>query len=114
MVGDELPLTAMTSTTMTIKANATTGTHLARYQERLAGGTAVKLPRGWAVAASVTVRCLGGKVQPPPSGSDRSALRGDPGLRAAAHKRPSTGLFDESWIGERYATAPMTPPTWQR
>jgi len=37
-----------------------------------------------------------------------------PGLRAAAHKRPSTGRFDESWVGERYATAPMTPPIWQR
>jgi hypothetical protein len=50
VVGDELPLTAMTSTTMTTKASATTGTHRARYQERLAGGTAVKLPRGWARA----------------------------------------------------------------
>src|ERR1700732_4781150 len=40
----------MTSTTMTTKASATTGTHRARYQERLAGGTAAKLPRGWARA----------------------------------------------------------------
>ena len=38
MVGDELPLTAMTSTPMTRKASATTGTYRARYRERLAGG----------------------------------------------------------------------------
>jgi hypothetical protein len=49
VVGDELPLTAMTSTTMRTKASTTTGTHRARYQER-AGGTAAKLPRGWARA----------------------------------------------------------------
>ena len=55
MVGDELPLTAMTSTTMTTKASATAGTHRDRYQERLAGGTAVKLPRGWARAGAVGI-----------------------------------------------------------
>jgi hypothetical protein len=44
VVGDEPPLTAMTSTTTTtMKANTTTGTHRARYQERRAGDTAVKL-----------------------------------------------------------------------
>ena len=57
MVGDELPLTTMTSTTMTMKASATTGTHRARYRERLAGGTAVKLPRGWARAGGVGGSC---------------------------------------------------------
>jgi hypothetical protein len=51
-----------------MKASATTGTHRARYQERLAGGTAAKLPRGLARAgaisdhaASAAVRFLGGK-----------------------------------------------------
>jgi hypothetical protein len=43
VVGDEPPLTAMTTTTTTMNANATTGTHRARYQERRAGDTAVKL-----------------------------------------------------------------------
>jgi hypothetical protein len=38
---------------MTIKASATTGTHRARYRERLAGDTAVKLPRRWARTGAV-------------------------------------------------------------
>ena len=83
MLGDEPPLNTMTSTTMTMNASATGGTHRARDRERLAGGTAVKLPRGWARAV----------------GSDPAyAARGDPRLRAAAHRRPSTGRFDESRI----------------
>jgi hypothetical protein len=57
VVGDELPLTAMTTTTMTMKASATTGTRRARYRERLAGGTAVKLPRGWARAGALDGSC---------------------------------------------------------
>jgi predicted phosphoribosyltransferase len=50
-----------------MKANTTTGTHLARYQERRAGDTAVKLlgvgaaqgPSAAEVAASATVRFFG-------------------------------------------------------
>jgi hypothetical protein len=53
----------MTATTTTIKASATTGTHRARYRERLAGGTAVKLPRGCARAfPSDRIRHLRGGV----------------------------------------------------
>ena len=63
MVGDEPPLTTMTSTTTTMKANTTTGTQRARYQERRAGDTAVKLlgvgaaqgPSAAEVATSATV-----------------------------------------------------------
>jgi hypothetical protein len=47
----------MTSTTMTIKASATTATHRARYRERLARGTAVKLPRDWARAGALGGSC---------------------------------------------------------
>lgn len=44
MVGDELPLTAMTTaTTTTMKMRTTAGTHRARYREDLARGTRVKL-----------------------------------------------------------------------
>lgn len=46
MLGDERPVRTMASTTTTTKASAATRHHRARYLERLAGGTGVKLP-GW-------------------------------------------------------------------
>ncbi len=48
MDGDDPPLNAMASTTVTMKASATTGTHRVR-RERLAGDTTVKLPGDWRV-----------------------------------------------------------------
>jgi hypothetical protein len=57
VVGDELRLIKMISTTTTtMKATATTSTHRAPDRERLAGPTDVKLPRGWACAGPLHQR----------------------------------------------------------
>src|SRR5579864_8927494 len=47
VVGDELPLIKMMSTTTMTRMASATSTHRAPGRERLAGRTAVKLPRGW-------------------------------------------------------------------
>ena len=68
MVGDELPLIEMISTTTTtMKASATTGTHRAPGRERLAGRTGVKLPRGLGMRGAGLTGQAGEWVVPPGS-----------------------------------------------
>src|SRR5208283_4512189 len=109
----------MTSTTITMKASATTGTHRARYQERLAGGTAVKLPRGWARAGAVGGRSCRERDGPLPwrqSSTTYGRVRPVYAARRppAFVRRPTSGQAPAASmrvgsssavaIGERYAT----------